>query len=58
MGPGPGGAGGALSTAHDVIIFKFIQTRVNLFSILDVADVCLSAVFICSGYNNLRNKKV
>ena len=26
---GAGGSGGALSTAHDIIIFLFIQTRVH-----------------------------
>ena len=40
------GAGGAICTARDIIIFKFIQTRVHIFNILDMADVCLSAVFL------------
>ena len=32
-------------TAHGVIIFEFIQTRLHIFIILDMADVCFSAVF-------------
>ena len=43
---GGSGTGGAPSSAHHVIIPQFIQTRVHIFNILDMADVCLSAVFL------------